>query len=43
VSRCLELLPPQQVDLLTTALPALEELAATMRQVGLAEHARQRQ
>jgi DNA-binding MarR family transcriptional regulator len=34
VSRCLELLPPEQADLLTQALPALEAFAETMRQVG---------
>jgi DNA-binding MarR family transcriptional regulator len=34
VSRCLELLPPGQADLLTRALPALEAFAETMRVVG---------
>jgi DNA-binding MarR family transcriptional regulator len=34
VSRCLELLPPEQADLLTRALPALEAFAETMRVVG---------
>jgi DNA-binding MarR family transcriptional regulator len=34
VSRCLELLPPEQADLLTQALPALEAFAETMRVVG---------
>jgi DNA-binding MarR family transcriptional regulator len=32
VSRCLELMPAGQVAALTAALPALEELAETMRQ-----------
>jgi DNA-binding MarR family transcriptional regulator len=31
VSQCLELLGPEQVAAVTTALPALEELAETMR------------
>lgn len=34
VSRCLELLPPDQVTALTEALPALENLAESMRQLG---------
>lgn len=34
VSRCLGLLPPDQVELISGALPALEELADTMRQLG---------
>ncbi len=34
VSQCLELLPKAHVAALTRALPALEELADTMRQVG---------
>ncbi len=42
VSRCLELLPPVRVQVLTDALPALEELADTMRQTGRPQHARQR-
>jgi DNA-binding MarR family transcriptional regulator len=37
VSQCLELLPPADVAILTEALPALENLAETMRQVGDAE------
>jgi DNA-binding MarR family transcriptional regulator len=37
VSRCLEVLPPEQADLLTQALPALEAFAETMRQVGLSD------
>jgi DNA-binding MarR family transcriptional regulator len=40
VSRCLETLPPQQVTVITEALPALEELATAMRQAGRAERAR---
>jgi DNA-binding MarR family transcriptional regulator len=40
VSRCLDLLPPAQVAALSSALPALEELAETMRQVGRADHVR---
>jgi DNA-binding MarR family transcriptional regulator len=34
VSRCLKMLPPEQADLLTQALPALEAFAESMRQVG---------
>ncbi len=34
VSRCLEMLPADEVVALTTALPALEDLAETMRQAG---------
>lgn len=34
VSRCLDLLPESSVAALAAALPALEELAATMRQAG---------
>jgi DNA-binding MarR family transcriptional regulator len=37
VSRCIELLPPAQAATLTAALPALEELAETMRDVSRAE------
>jgi DNA-binding MarR family transcriptional regulator len=33
VSRCIELLPPAQASALTAALPALEDLAETMREV----------
>jgi DNA-binding MarR family transcriptional regulator len=40
VSRCLVLLPPAHVAALSSALPALEELAETMRQAGRADHAR---
>jgi DNA-binding MarR family transcriptional regulator len=39
VSRCLELMPAENVAALTDALPALEELAETMRQSSRAEHA----
>jgi DNA-binding MarR family transcriptional regulator len=38
VSRCLELMPAENVAALTDALPALEELAETMRQSSRAEH-----
>jgi hypothetical protein len=34
VSRCLEMMAPEQARLLTQALPALEAFAETMRQVG---------
>lgn len=34
VSSCLTLLPPDEVDLLGQALPALEQLADTMREAG---------
>ncbi len=37
VFRCIELLPAARVSALTTALPALEELAETMREVGRAD------
>jgi DNA-binding MarR family transcriptional regulator len=37
VSRCLEALPPGQVAAISEALPALEDLAATMRQASRAE------
>jgi DNA-binding MarR family transcriptional regulator len=37
VSRCIELLPPAQVSTLTAALPALEELAETMREIARAD------
>jgi DNA-binding MarR family transcriptional regulator len=37
VSRCLELMPAEDVAALTDALPALEELAETMRQSSRAE------
>jgi DNA-binding MarR family transcriptional regulator len=37
VSRCIELLPAGQVSVLTEALPALEELAETMRQLARAD------
>jgi DNA-binding MarR family transcriptional regulator len=40
VSRCLDLLSPAHVTALTGALPALEELAETMRQAGPAGHVR---
>lgn len=40
VSRCLEMLPEAHVKALADALPALEELAETMRQAGLAENVR---
>ena len=39
VSQCLALLPTADVEVLTAALPALENLAETMREVGHAEHA----
>lgn len=38
VSRCIELLPAARVSALTAALPALEELAETMREVARADH-----
>jgi DNA-binding MarR family transcriptional regulator len=38
VSRCLELMPGEHVAALTDALPALEELAETMRQSSRADH-----
>jgi DNA-binding MarR family transcriptional regulator len=38
VSRCIELLPEARVSALTAALPALEELAETMREVARADH-----
>ncbi len=38
VSQCLELLPAADVSALTRALPALENLAETMRQAGQAGH-----
>jgi DNA-binding MarR family transcriptional regulator len=38
VSRCLDQMPPRQVTALTDALPALEELAETMRQLARSEH-----
>ncbi len=34
LSQCVELLPPDQVAVLTEAMPALENLAETMRQQG---------
>lgn len=34
VSQCMDLLPADDVDALTAALPVLEDLAETMRQVG---------
>jgi DNA-binding MarR family transcriptional regulator len=37
VSRCLEMMAPEQAYLLTQALPALEAFAETMRQVGLSD------
>jgi DNA-binding MarR family transcriptional regulator len=37
VSRCLEMVPPEQADLLAKALPALEAFAETMREVGLGD------
>jgi DNA-binding MarR family transcriptional regulator len=37
VSRCLEMMAPEQAHLLTQALPALEAFAETMRQVGLSD------
>jgi DNA-binding MarR family transcriptional regulator len=37
VSRCLEMLPPEQAELLTQALPALEAFAESMRQVCLSD------
>jgi len=37
VSRCIELLPPAQASALTAALPALEELAETMREIARAD------
>jgi DNA-binding MarR family transcriptional regulator len=37
VSRCIELLPPAQAAALTAALPALEDLAETMREVARAD------
>lgn len=37
VSRCIEFLPAAQVSALTAALPALEELAETMREVARAD------
>jgi DNA-binding MarR family transcriptional regulator len=40
VSRCIELLPADQVSALTEALPALEELAETMRQLARADRVR---
>jgi DNA-binding MarR family transcriptional regulator len=40
VSRCLAMLPETHVKALADALPALEELAETMRQAGRAENAR---
>lgn len=42
VSACLELLPAARVQVLTDALPALEELADSMRQTSRPQHARQR-
>jgi DNA-binding MarR family transcriptional regulator len=39
VSRCMELLPPGRAAAVTDALPALEELAETLRQFGRDEHA----
>jgi DNA-binding MarR family transcriptional regulator len=38
VSRCIELLPGARVSALTAALPALEQLADTMREVARADH-----
>lgn len=40
VSRCVALLPAEHVQALADALPALEELAETMRQAGRAENVR---
>lgn len=37
VSRCIELLPPARASTLTAALPALEDLAETMREVARAD------
>jgi DNA-binding MarR family transcriptional regulator len=37
VSRCIELLPPAQASTLAAALPALEELAETMREIARAD------
>jgi DNA-binding MarR family transcriptional regulator len=42
VSQCLELLPADDVAALSAALPALENLAETMRQVGAPERHRVR-
>ena len=42
VSQCFELLPAGDVEALAAALPALENLAETMRQVGTAEPRRVR-
>jgi DNA-binding MarR family transcriptional regulator len=39
VSRCMEMLPPAGAAAVTDALPALEELAETLRQFGRDEHA----
>ncbi len=37
VSKCIELLPPAQASTLTAALPALEDLAETMRELARAD------
>jgi DNA-binding MarR family transcriptional regulator len=43
VSRCIELLPPAQASALAAALPALEELAETMREIARADEGAGRQ
>jgi DNA-binding MarR family transcriptional regulator len=43
VSRCIELLPPAEAAALTAALPALEDLAETMREVARADQSAGRQ